>query len=302
MQARQEIYRLEAQADLQVYDRVRNRKLETLESYWKRLFGSDSSRPRCSGNGYQRLRKSSRVRKSGDGLPGVSAVYLHGIPELTHDAAKDLLIDTGRLSAFSEARLHDPRPRSLFTAPLLVIHKSPPASGERIRVSVAEKDVVFSETYYGYSAREHERGSELVRFLALILSSKPALWMTLITSGEFGFEREVVEKSTLDGILVPDFEALSAEEHSAVSALFLAAQSAETGAWDAVDEWVSCLYGLRSRDLQVITDTLEYNLPFAANRRKAQARPSQAAVDHFCRVLGAELSPWAARFGTGPDR
>jgi hypothetical protein len=285
------------QADLQVYDRVRNRKLETLETYWKRLFGSEGSRPRCSGNGYQRLRKSSRTRKSGDGLPGVSGSYLHGIPELSQDAAKNLLIDTAKLSDFSEKRLHDPRPRSLFEAPLLIIHKSPPASGERIRVSVAEKDVIFSETYYGYSAHEHQRGSELVRFLALILSSRPALWMTLITSGEFGFEREVVEKSTIDGILVPDFDALSPEEHSAVSALFSSAQCAKPGAWDAVDEWVSSLYGLRPRDLQVITDTLEYNLPFAANRRKAQARPGQNAVDRFCRVLSSELVPWATRFG-----
>lgn len=285
------------QADLQVYDRIRSRKLETLERYWKRLFGSDGGRPRCSGNGYQRLRKSSRVRKTGDGLPGVTAAYLHGIPDLTHDAAKDLLIDVARLPAFGEARLHDPRPRSLFTAPLMIIHKSPPASGERIRVSVTDKDVVFSETYYGYSAQEHQRGSELVRFLALILSSKPALWMTLITSGEFGFEREVVEKSTIDSILVPDFETLAVEEHAVVSALFLAAQRAEPGAWDAIDKWVAGLYGLRSRDLQVIADTLEYNLPFAANRRHAQSPPSQEAVDQFCHVLACELKPWAARFG-----
>ena len=285
------------QADLQVYDRVRARKLETLDAYWRRLFGSDGARPRFSGNGYQRLRKSSRVRKSGDGLPGVSASYLHDLPELTNEAADDLLVDTTQLSAFGDGRLHDPRPRRLFQAPLLIVHKSPPASGERIRVAVAEQDVVFSETYYGYSAKDHPQGNELTRFLALILSSKPALWMTLITSGEFGFEREVIEKSTIDGVLVPDFDELKGSEQAAIASLFTAAQRGEPGAWASVDEWVSALYGLRPRDLQVIKDTLEYNLPFAANRRKAQMRPSDSAVNQFCRVLDAELKPWADRFG-----
>lgn len=262
------------------------------------MFGSDSGRPRYTGNGYQRLRKSSRVRKIGDALPGVPAEYLHGLPELTATGADKLLVDVDQLPRFSEPRIHDPRPRRLFDAPLLLVHQSPPADKGRIKVAVAEHDLVFSESYYGYSAKEHPEGKRLVRFLALVLSSQPALWMTLITSGKFGFEREVVEKSTIDGVLIPDFDGLSAGNKTAVDSLFASAQSGEPDAWALVDEWVSGLYGLRPRDLQVIKDTLEYNLPFAANRHKAQARVSDDVVRQFCRVLDAELKPWAERFGT----
>ena len=37
-----------------------------------------------------------------------------------------------------------------------------------------------------------------------------------------------------------------------------------------MDEWVIGLYGLSQRDMQVILDTLEFNLPFAENKRNAQ--------------------------------
>ena len=68
--------------------------------------------------------------------------------------------------------------------------------------------------------------------------------------------------------------------------------------WEDVDAWVADLYGLGERDLEVITDTLEFNLPFAANRRSAQMPPSGAERARFCDVLGAELRPWCERFGT----
>ena len=57
------------------------------------------------------------------------------------------------------------------------------------------------------------------------------------------------------------------------------------------------LYGLRSRDLDVISDTLEYSLPFADNKRSAQSKPSGEAVRLFCSTLNSELKPWANRFG-----
>ena len=68
--------------------------------------------------------------------------------------------------------------------------------------------------------------------------------------------------------------------------------------WDEVDEWVMDLYGLGKRDLQVIFDTLEFNLPFAENKRNAQAVPNSAEREQFCEVLRDELRPWCDRFGS----
>jgi hypothetical protein len=181
---------------------------------------------------------------------------------------------------------------------LLIVHKSPPEQAGRIRVAVADADVVFNETYYGYSAHEHKDSRQLVRYLALVIGSKPAVWHALATSGEFGFEREVVEKIVIDTIPVPPFDQLPQSALDQINPLFDAvAQQDDEAAWARVDAWVAELYGLSPRDLDVIADTLRFNLPFAANRKAAQTPPSGVERDAFRATLEAELQPWAQRFG-----
>ena len=123
------------------------------------------------------------------------------------------------------------------------------------------------------------------------------VWLALVTSGEFGFEREAIEKATLDRIPLPDFDKFEASQRREIATLVEGLQSGEV-TWDEVDEWVRDLYGLGNRDLQVILDTLEFNLPFAENKRNAQAVPSSDERERFCDVLRDELRPWCDRFGS----
>ena len=123
------------------------------------------------------------------------------------------------------------------------------------------------------------------------------VWLALVTSGEFGFERDVIEKAALDRIPLPDFDKLEASRRREIAGLFTGLQSREVG-WEEVDEWVGNLYGLGERDLQVIRDTLEFNLPFANNKRNAQAVPCLGERERFCEVLRDELMPWCRRFGS----
>jgi len=284
-------------ADVQVLDRLQSRAPESLGEYWRRLFGSEAGRARYAGNGYQRLKPSSRVRKSGDGLPGVPAFYLHGRHVIAPETIHDMLIAAETLPLFKDTRIHDPRDASLFDGPLVVAQKAPPASLGRIRTAVIPDGAVFNASFYGYSGRHHEQGDLLVRYLSLLIGSKIALWQVLITSGEFGFERDTIEKATIDSLRVVPLEALSSDEQGAVSSLFQDVQVGRNDAWEKVDDWFADLFRLRQRDLQVVKDTLEYNLPFSSNRHKAQARPTRQIVEHFCNVLSGELKPWAERFG-----
>jgi hypothetical protein len=131
----------------------------------------------------------------------------------------------------------------------------------------------------------------------LVLGSKLVVWITLVTSGEFGFEREVIEKATLDQIPLPDFRTFSRSQKDEILALFECLRTGKIS-WDDVDEWVAALYDLGPRDLQVISDTLEFNLPFASNKRKAQDVPTTEERVRFCEVLKKELMPWCDRFGS----
>lgn len=287
-----------SQLDLEIYDRLITRKLPTLDAFWRAEFGADRKRARFTGNGYQKLRESSEVRGNADRLAGQPASHLHGLLELTPAAMETLLVDPTHLGTFCLDRIHRGRSRELFRGPLLIVHEAPPAKTGRIRVAVADQDVVFNQSYNGYSAHVHAQGRLLVRYLALLLGSRPAIWHALMVSGRFGFEREVIEKFTIDKIPVPPFDEFGASELDKIERMFgnLAGQHSETG-WEEVDEWAAKLYGLRQRDLQVIADTLAFNLPFADNRKQAQTVPSAPQVTRFCRTLESELKPWAQRSG-----
>lgn len=281
------------QLDLEIYDRLKSKGFHSLDEFWRDYFGVHRGRAAGTGNGYQRLRASSRIRKDGDGLPGVSADYLHGMPEISSASMNSIRIRTSELNDFNLPRIHDPRPSTLFEAPLLLVHQSPPAHGGRIRVAICEENVVFNETYYGYSASHHDQGVRLVKFLALLIGSKPALWYTLITSGKFGFERDVVEKITIDQIPIPSFSEFNESQFEEIDSLFeeVAENNTEL-TWKKVDDWAAGLFGLRKRDLEVIEDTLAFNLPFSDNKKKAQLPPKPKAVEEFCTTLDYELRPW----------
>ncbi len=283
-------------SDLGLVGRIRGKGFPTLESFWREAIGvSDRGRMAGSGQGYQLLRPSSRTRKNGDGLPGADAAYLHGLPDVTVASLDDKALDTQRLQLFRHARIHDPRDPLLFKAPLAIVHKSPPADRERIRVGVSDTAVAFNENFYGYSPCGFEHPEEFVRYLALVLGSKFALWFALLTSGEFGFEREVIEKSALDRIPLPDFRELPRDRWDEIRQLFEGLR-APGASWDDVDRWVAELYGLGVDDLQIISDTLAYNLPFANTKIAAQAPPEASDVENFCSLLENELAAWGKRF------
>ena len=272
-----------SKADLGILERIRAEGHPTLYDFWKEKIGvAGRGRLRGSGNGYQTLKASSRIRRRGDGRPGVDATYLRGRRELVAGAFSSVLVEASSLPLFAHERIHDPRSADLFTGPQAIVHKSPPAVVGRIGVAVSEDGIVFNETFYGYSPQLHPDAALLVRYLALVLGSKIVVWLALVTSGEFGFERDVIEKATLDRIPLPDFDKLGASRRREIAGLFKGLQSGEVG-WEEVDEWVGNLYGLGGRDLQVIRDTLEFNLPFANNKRNAQATPSSVERERFLR-------------------
>ena len=285
-------------ADLGIVERIRAQGHQTLEAYWRERIGVTARGGlRGSGNGYQKLRRSSLPSQPDDKPPGKDASHLIGIPEITATSFTSLFIDTTSLNSFALERVHRSRSVDLFSGPLVVVHKSPPATTSRIGVAISEQDVVFNETFYGYSPHAHPDAHLLVRYLALILGSKMVTWLALVTSGEFGFERRVIEKATLDRIPIPDFDKLETPQRHEIMTLFEDLRSGEVS-WHDVDEWVAHLYRLGDRDLQVISDTLQFNLPYAAYHQNAQIAPTTAQREQFCRVIARELEPWCQRFGS----
>ena len=288
-----------SRADLGVLQRIRSQGHPTLAEFWREWIGSAGGmRLQGSGNGYQTLMPSSRTRRQGDGRPGVAATYLHGLKEISAASLEgNVLIDTNSLSFFSHERIHDPRSRDLFNGPLLLVHHSPSAPTGRLRVAISEEDIVFNESFYGYSPSTHREAGLVVRYLLLVLGSKLVSWLALITSGQFGLERDVVDKASLDRIPLPDFDKLTPQQRGDITRLVAALQSGGVS-WEDVDAWIVRLYGINQRDLQVVSDTLEFNLPFSGNKERAQTAPTSSERKRFCEVLTDELQHWSDRFGS----
>jgi len=283
------------QLDLEIFEKISNATLINFGTYWDSILGE-------SGNGYQKLRKSSRIRKnSQDQLPGISSTYLADLPNFTSEALntetmQSLMLDVVKLPIFNEQRIHDPRSRSIFRKPLLIIHQTPKGLLSRVKTFVAEHDVVFTESFNGYSAYKCENADLLVRYLALFLSSKPALWYVLMRSGKFAVERGAFEKLIIDEMPVIPLEKFSMSEQEKIQLLFdKLNEECSTENWAKVDAWAAELFGLSERDLQVISDTLKYNLPFVENKKAAQAVIAEDELKTFCTALATELAPWEAR-------
>ena len=287
-----------SKADLGVLERIRAEGHPTLYDFWRNKIGlADKTHLRGSGNGYQMSKPSSRIRKRGDGRPGVDASYLHGRPEIAEVSFTNILIDTASLNLFSHKRIHDPRSVDLFAGPQTIVHQSPSMSRGRIGVLISNKGVIFNENFDGYCPGDNPDAALLVRYLALVLGSRLAIWFALVTSGQFGVERDVVEKIALDRIPIPDFDKLTSQQRGEIESLVEGIQSGKV-AWEQVDEWVMRLYCVGKLDLQVVSDTLEFNLPFSENKWNAQIEPSSGEQERFCEVLREELRPWSDRFGS----
>lgn len=288
------------QLDLELLRRMKGEGI-TVDAFWRK-FGEVRGRARRSGNGYQRLRDSSPVpKRSKDKKAGQPTDWLLGKPNLVAMEHLPIKLDLGRLDFFTDDRVHRARDPEIYEGPILLVHQSPPARSGRLNVAVCDSDLVYTESFYGYSAKQHTRGAELVRFMALIIGSRPALWYSLMTSGKFGFEREVVEKSVIDAMTIPLFSSLSDDEIEAAVGLFdeLVGKSgpALEEVWEKVDKWVAALYGLRESDVEIISDTLTYGAPYSQSREAAQRRPANREIVRFLETLENTLKPFADRFG-----
>jgi N-6 DNA Methylase len=287
--------------DSEIFDRLSAKEYPTFGEYWSNLHGGTPNQPKCAGKGYNNLLKASKPNPNENNQPGYSAKKMYDLPALEHHDFNGVLLDTSQYRLFrdlNQPRLEARRDLSLYQGPMLLVKKSPPAGEDRLSAAVSLTSLAFNQTYYGYTGHQRESADSVVKYLCLMISSKIALWHALITSGGFGVEREVVEKFIIQEAPLPPFETLSTANREQAASLFTELAKGETPErWKQVDEWVGTLFDLTPDDVQTISDTLAYALPFGENKRAAQAPTNSKSTKAFSKRLGIELQPWGKRFG-----
>lgn len=247
----------------------------TLGDYWKR----------------ERLASGLGFQVGGNAGTQQDATAMHALPELTRQCLTTFRIAPSELRPFERATLLRARRREIYTAPLVVIAQSPSADRTTPRAAFASRDVAYDRSFFGFSCAGHSAADELARYLLVLFNSAMPLYTALLTSSQFGVERDAYLMEDIERV---PFRPLSDLTDVQRKRLLWLAESLLAGDpdWDAIDEWAAELYGLNRWDREVITDTLATSSPFQSAQAHAQQPPSRRRVDAFVARLASDLEPF----------
>jgi hypothetical protein len=182
-----------------------------------------------------------------------SAGEMRGLPLLE---AGDLcpFVLPEHLNIFDAPRAQWPRARTIYRAPLLIV-KETLNGGPRLVTAVSERDLVYTNAFFGASLPLAQRPA--AHLLAAILSSSFATWFFLMSASEFGIWKRRVLRHDVALLPVPDLkEALRMERGKALIAMSKVFRKQEPSAEQlrALDDAVFDLYGLDAADRLVAQD------------------------------------------------
>lgn len=117
-----------------------------------------------------------------------------------------------------------------------------------------------------------------------------------MTSSQYGAERETLLKEDVDSFPVIPFEKLSQNQ---LNEMTLLSQQLIDGKepWFEIDNFIASLYNLNEADIQVITDTVSIQLPYANTRKFADSPPNGEIIETFVKELEFIVRPFAKRVG-----
>ena len=186
-----------------------------------------------------------------------------------------------------------PRSRETYRAPLLLV-KEFLRQGPRTVTAVVDRDVVFTDAYFGASVGEHRDEAGIA---AAVLSSTVAAWFFLLTASEFGVWKRRLLTTDVRPTPMPD---LRSAVNSAAGRRVLIAQDrvrasdGDPRAWAGLDETVFELFGLRQSDQVVVRDGLLRATWQWKSARAASAAPADVEADllPYVRTLLKGLDAW----------
>lgn len=160
------------------------------------------------------------------------------------------------LPAFGHTTAQWPRDRGLYRAPLLLV-KEFLTEGARPLAAVSDRDLVFSDAYFGAPLPAEHRAAAHV--MAGVLSSALASWFFIMTAAEYGLWKQRLFRQDVALLPTPDLAAAgSSKAGSMILELERAFQQRPPTRddWAALDRAVFDLYGLDEDDRTVVQDGL----------------------------------------------
>jgi len=218
-----------------------------------------------------------------------TAQAMQGMPDL-RGSNPGFVVNTARLPEFSRSTLLFPRDRSIYNAPLLIVHESMKVDETAPRASLAFEDVAFDERFDGVSFLDVSQGRQLATYLQLVIQSSFFTYVLLFLDGQFGVEREVVHKNTIERVPVVRWSDLTPmqQKRSALLAKRLRA-GMSLDLLTEINEFIFDAFDFSDVQRETIFDTLNISLPTASTKANATRRTRVEERAVFAKVVAAEL-------------
>lgn len=221
------------------------------------------------------------------------AAFLKGLPFARKEFVGPFSLLTDDLPVFDDDRAERPRERGVYGAPLVLVKKFM-RGGPRSVVAVSERDVVFTDSFYGVSFSGV--GSEVAYLLAGILGSALATWHLLMTGSDFGLWMRRLKLKDISALPVP---ALAKHVNSAVGtrvvrvtrALHQRQPSAHD--WRELDDAVFDLYELGDADRIIVRDgLLRAGWQWKAGRERSVEPAAVEELRHYAEAFLCTMDSW----------
>jgi len=228
------------------------------------------------------------------------ASHLVGLPLL---GSRELgpRVNTASLPRFSNSKIHRPRDRSVFLAPILLLGEG--VRGGRVAVGFSESDVVYTESFYGISfAGKSAAETKMVPCLAAVLQSAVASWYLLLTASEFGIHKRKLLLQDLLQLPIPDLSRVDSSKArtAAEAARTVDTQSRHTleQSLSRLDEAVFDLFGFDGHSRLVAKEGLaRAQREYVEPRLMADQPISVSDLYEYSKAFLDVLNAWSGALG-----
>jgi hypothetical protein len=218
------------------------------------------------------------------------------------------IVDTSTLPGFSLSRVHRPRERSIYEAPLLLVHESMRADPTAPRAILAFEDVAFDERFSGASFANVVDGEKVAAYLQLVIQSSVFVHAAFFLDEQYGVEREVVQKRTIANVPIIPWGALSTTVRKRSVALSERLRGGMTKRLlGDIDTFAADTFELSDVHREAIAETLATALPTATAKGNAarvtleqeRAEFAQVCADELADLLNEDVSVTPADVASG---
>lgn len=165
---------------------------------------------------------------------------------------------------------------------------------QQARTLLANGDIAYSSSYYGFSTAGHPDAEALAEYLFVLLNSDVYLYYQLMTSSRFGVDQTSLLPEDIRYFPIEPWEALKPETKAEIHTVadLIREDEQNEANWETLNDWVNEHYKLSEHDTERVRDTLATRLPFQAVKDLSLERADQEMREAFATAIVDKLKPF----------